>query len=164
MLSSCFMNMLYRSYELNLDTDYSQFYLVDGDRELSQSFWLDEEDFFSRIDSSNGVVVIRTERSGVLKVIVDVVDKKPDLGNQDSYDHIVECSIEIKSGNLMIKDCPDFQTIEDIKLPSGYYRVRICSANLSTVDSDYSGDDYYRLVLWKEEQMSEKNVVKQYMD
>lgn len=158
------MNMLYRSYELNLDTDYSQFYLVDGDRELSQSFWLNEEDFFLRIDSSNGVVVIRTERSGVLKVIVDVVDKKPDLGNQDSYDHIVECSLEIKSGNLKIKDCPDFQTIKDIKLPSGYYRVRICSANLSTVDSDFSGDDYYRLMLWKEEQMSEKNVVKQYLD
>lgn len=158
------MNMLYRSYELNLDTDYSQFYLVDGDRELSQSFWLDEEDFFLRIDSSNGVVVIRTERSGVLKVIVDVVDKKPDLENQDSYDHIVECSLEIKSGNLMIKDCPDFQTIKDIKLPSGYYRVRICSANLSTVDSDFSGDDFYRLMLWKEEQMSEKKVVKQYLD
>ncbi len=62
------MNMLYRSYELNLDTDYYQFYLVDGDRGLSQSFWLDEEDFFSRIDSSNGIIVVRTERSGVLKV------------------------------------------------------------------------------------------------
>lgn len=158
------MNMLYRSYELNLDTDYSQFYLVDGDRDLSQSFWLDEEDFFSRIDSSRGIIGIRTERSGGLKVIVDVVEKKTQLENQDSYDHIVECSIEITSGHLMIKDCPHFQTIKDIKLPSGYYRVRICSANLSTVDSDYSGDDYYRLVLWKEEQMSEKKVVKQYID
>ena len=164
MLNSCFMNMLYRSYELNLDTDYSQFYLVDGDRGLSQSLWLDEEDFFSRIDSSNGIIVVRTERSGVLRVIVDVVDKKPELQNQDSYDHIVECSIEITSGHFMIKDCPDFQTVKDMKLPSGYYRVRICSANLSTVDSDYSGNDYYTLVLWKEEKMSEKTVVKQYID
>ena len=43
------MNMLYRSNELNLDTDYYQFFLVDGDRGLSQSFWLVEEDFFQEL-------------------------------------------------------------------------------------------------------------------
>lgn len=159
------MNMLYRSYEFDLETDHSQFYLVDGDDLFSShEFWYDEEDYVSRIDPSNGAIGIRTERSGLMKVIVDVVDKKPELENQDSYEHIVECSLEIESGHLKINDYPDFQTIKDIKLPSGYYRVRFCSANLSTVDSDYSGDDYYRLVLWKEEQMSERKVVKQYVD
>lgn len=159
------MNMLYRSYELDLDTDYSQFYLVDGDDLYSsEQFWYDEEDFISRIDPSSGIIGILTERCGLMKVTVDVVDKKPELENQDSYDHIVECSLEIKSGHLKIKDCPNFQTIKDIKLPLGYYRVRFYSANFSTVDSDYSGDDYYKLVLWKEEQMSEKKVVKQYED
>lgn len=159
------MNRLYRNFELSIDTDYSQFYLVDGDNgDLSSSFWVDEEDFVSRVDVSTGIIGVRTERSGVLKVIVDVVDKKPELENQDFYDHIVECSIEIASGHLMIRDCPHFQLAMDIKLPLGYYRVRIYSADLLTVDSDYSGDDYYRLVLWKEEKMSEKTVVKQYID
>jgi len=165
MLNSCFMNKLYRSYELNLDTDYSQFYLVDGDNlYLSQNFWLNDEDYFSRIDSSKGIISIRTERSGVLKITVEIVDKKPELENQDVYDHIVECSIEIATGNLKIKDCPHFQTAKDIKLTPGCYRVRVYSANLSTVMSDYSGNDYYRILLWKEDNMSAKTVVKQYLD
>jgi hypothetical protein len=165
MLSSSMVSKFQNKIEFWLNTDYAQFYLVDGNEaEISNSLWTDEEDFNSRIEVSGGVMGIRTERSGKLKVIVEVFDKKPDFESPNEYDHIVECSIEIKSGHLMIKNCPDFELVKDIRLPVGLYRIRVSSANFSTVDSDYSGEDYYRLSIWKESETSIKTVVKQYTD
>jgi hypothetical protein len=165
MLSSSMVNKMQNNMEFWLNTDYAQFYLVDGNEaEIANSLWLDEEDFNSRIEVSGGVMGIRTERSGKIKVIVEVFDKKPDFESPNEYDHIVECSIEIKSGHLMIKNCPDFELVKDIRLPVGLYRIRVSSANFSTVDSDYSGEDFYRLSIWKESETSIKTVVKQYTD
>lgn len=159
------MNKLQSNIEFWIETDYSQFYLVDGkDSEISHSFWIDEKDFDSRIEVSGGIMGIRTERSGKLKVIVEVFDKKPIFESQNAYDHIVEDSFEVKSGHLMVKNCPDFELVKDLKLPIGYYRVRVSTANLSSVDSDYSGEDYYRLTIWKESEMTKKIVIKQYVD
>lgn len=164
MFSSSMINKLQNTLDLWVDTDYAQFYLVDGDKsEISKSLWIDEQDFNARAEVIGGIMAIRTERSGKIKVIVDVLDKKQDFKSKDEYDHIVECSLEIKSGHLKIKNCPDFELVKDIKLPVGYYRVRVSSANLSTVDSDYSGQDYYRLTIWKESELSVKTVVKQYV-
>lgn len=165
MLSSSMVSKLQNKIEFWLNTDYDQFYLVDGNEtEIANSLWINEDDFNSRIEVSGSVMGIRTERSGKVKVIVEVFDKKPDFESQDEYDHIVECSFEIKSGHLMIKNCPDFELVKDIILPEGIYRIRVSSANLSTVASHYSGVDYYRLSIWNEKVMSAKSVLKQYTE
>jgi hypothetical protein len=89
----------------------------------------------------------------------------PPVNEDPNADHIVEATIEIKSGTLEIQDCPLSSVIQTVALENGSYRVRASSYNL---DEAYQGVDdqmpidRYRIEIWKES-FSANKVLKQWI-
>ncbi|MCW3162852.1 hypothetical protein [Chryseobacterium oryctis] len=150
-------------------TQYRQFYIEDkDDNEKGNAglpdFW-SEEAFNSRLAMVNGVIGVGTESYGNIKGEIEVLEKPNTNIDYTKYDHVVEGGINISSGELQIKDCPNANLELSLKIDPGKYRVRIYSSNLDSV-KDYdlpndTDDDYYRIELWKSDDM-ERRVLKQY--
>lgn len=155
--------------EFKFHTEYNQFYLEDqgvtGDTE-SMDFW-NEEAFKERMALMNGIIGVGTQSYGNIKGEIEVLEK-PNLDiDYSKYDHVVEGGINIQSGELQILDCPNNNLELSIKVASGKYKVRIYSFNLTSVkERDLTNDtdnDYYRIELWRSDDMNRK-VLKQFQE
>jgi len=150
-------------YDLKFFTQYSQFYILDSGT-IGES---DEEEFWSnqalndRLALEDGIMGITVEND-LTSVIGELeILKEPNPNPNLSADHIVEGSLEIKSGLLEIQDCPTSTVIHSIPMDNHHYRVRVYSFNLNNL---YEGDepkDRYRIEIWKEES-SPREVLKQW--
>lgn len=148
-------------YKLNFYTQYSQFYLTsDNGKSLIVGNDWDEEAYKDRLISLNNVLTVITECYGNVKGELIILEKPVEDIDFDKYDHIVEAGIEIKSGELQILDCPNSSVELDIKVVPGNYRVRVYSSNLASVVDD-DGDDYYKIEMWKSDNMK-REVFKRY--
>lgn len=87
-------------------------------------------------------------------------DREKELIDFDLYDHIVEGGIEIKSGTIQILDCPSSEIQLELSVKPGFYRTRIYSINLASVDGD-EGEDFYKIEIWPDLEMDRK-VLKRY--
>ena len=154
-------------YNLNFFTQYGQFYVVDKgtDGETDDlEFWSDAA-LHERLACENGILGISIENDyctvmGDLEIL-----NSPPVNEDPNADHIVEASIQIKSGTLEIQDCPLSSVIQTVALENGSYRVRVSSYNL---DEAYQGVDdqmpidKYRIEIWKES-FSANKVLKQWI-
>ena len=150
-------------YPLNFYTSYNQFYLYDkgsAGATDSDNFWT-QEAFEERLAIEEGTIGVGTECYGPVKgeLVIQTssnTDFAPDL-----YDHIVEGSIEIKSGVLQVLECPSSSIELEVAVKPGSYRVRVYSSNLQSVDGD-EGDDFYLIELWPDS-YDKRKVLKQYL-
>lgn len=150
-------------------TEYRQFYIEDksdqgkGNTGLNE-FW-SEEAFNSRLAMTDGIIGVGTESYGNIKGEIEILEKPNTNIEYEKYDHIVEGGLNIKSDELQILNCPDSNLELSMKIVSGKYKVRIYSSSLDSVkDNDLASDtddDYYRIELWKSDDMKRK-VLKQY--
>jgi hypothetical protein len=151
-------------YKLDFHTDYNQFYLFDkGSPGQTDSFDFWTKDAFDgRLAVEKGVLGIGTQTRGHIRGELFILDSEKHKADCIKFDHVVEGSIEIKSGILQILDCPN-STIElEITLNPGTYRVRIYSANLRVADGDeVEGTDRYEIDIWPALYTSRK-VIKQF--
>lgn len=132
---------------LDLYADYNQFYLGDASFQADTAapdFW--SADAFARklAISPPGLIGVGTVRYDTVPVVVEV-HSTPPMEKQGQWDHVVEASLELPSGRLVIDGCTSYrpETSPHIELSPGTYRVRICYAGQDTVD-----EDWYRVVLW----------------
>jgi hypothetical protein len=149
-------------HKLDFYTQHSQFYICDSHSSLktdAHEFWTDEA-YESRLAVEEGVLGVGTECYGPVKGELEILKEENRSVKTDSFDHIVEGRLEIKSGRLRILDCPNASIALDIPLADGIYRVRIYSSNLASVNGD-EGDDFYRVEIWKGTGPL-RNVVKKY--
>lgn len=89
----------------------------------------------------------------------------PPVNEDPNADHIVEASIQIKSGILEIQNCPLSTVIHTVALENGNYRVRVSSYNLDEAHQgidDQIPIDRYRIEIWKES-FSARRVLKQWI-
>lgn len=105
-------------------------------------------------------MAVSTESYGLINGEIEILDTSNTNIDYHKYDHIVEGGISIRSGELQILECPSSHIELSLKVEPGNYRVRIYSSNLASVVND-DGDDYYRIELWKSDEMKGK-VLKQY--
>ena len=151
------------NHKLNFYTQYSQFYITDklcNADTGSSNFW-NENAFNDRLACANCGLGIGTECYGNVKGELIVLEKPVAEIDYSKYDHIVEAGIEVKSGDLQVLDCPNSAVELEIKVKPGNYRVRVYSSNLASVIDD-DGDDFYKIEIWKSEDM-ERKVLKQYV-
>ena len=96
-----------------------------------------------------GIVCILTGRAMTVPVDVEILAEAP-APNFDGWDRIVEASLDLPSGCLVIHGPTDyFPTAPRISLAPGTYRVRAYFGGLGTVSADgLEGADHYRMVLW----------------
>jgi hypothetical protein len=136
-------------YQLTLFADYHQFYIQDEnvDGNLSDA-WTDEA-VERLLAVAPGTVRIGTVRNVDLPVTIAVLEREPAL-DADKFDQVVECSIVVESGAIVVAGCTDyFPGAARIKIPSGPYRVRASFEGLKSVSANgLEGNDHYHLQLW----------------
>ncbi|MEQ8470516.1 MAG: hypothetical protein RIC35_04990 [Marinoscillum sp.] len=144
-------------HNLSFYTAYNQFYIRDKDSNGdtgSPTFW-SQEAFKDRLAEGDGLLGVSTESYGFINGYLYLLEKPKDLTELDVFDHVVEASVQIKSGVLQIIDCPNSSVELEIKLSPGVYRVRIYSLGLGT-DEDDEGDDSYIIELWPDSKQNRK--------
>lgn len=149
---------------LNFDfyTQYNQFYICDKDspgQTDSADFWTDAS-FNDRLAKELGVLGVGTECYGPVKGEIVFLDKKNEDFDIELYDHIVEAGLQIQSGTIQILDCPNSSIELEINIAPDFYKFRIYSSNLDSVEGD-EGDDFYRIEFWKDLNLDRK-VLKRY--
>jgi hypothetical protein len=129
--------------------DYFQFYLQDEEAVggLSEAWTTTAHKRMLGIDS--GTIVVGTVRNMTVPVDVEVLERIP-RQSLDSWDHVVDCAIEVASGKLVIAGCTDyFPEAARISIAPGTYRVRVYYGRLGSIGEDrLKGDDRYHITLW----------------
>lgn len=142
--------MLLQEESFELFADYFQFYLQDESAEpYGGDAWTDEA-FDRHLAIAPGAIVVGTVRNMMVPVSIEVHSSKPET-DANSWDHIVECSIQVDSGKIVVAGCTDyFPDARRIGLDPGCYRARVLYGALDSVDgTGLEGDDRYCLQLWK---------------
>lgn len=141
-------NVMDGPVEVSVSADHHQFYLEDGAFRGDTSLLWDEETSNDRLDVLPGLIAVGTARyGGDIPVVIEVVSTRPADLALDHWDHVVECSIEVRSGRLALTS-PDDTGRHRITLPGGTYGALMYYGGLDTVIGDYEGSDHYRIVLW----------------
>jgi len=137
------------AWEFKLFADYFQFYLQDepADGDLSDSWFPEAVDRMLAI--APGTIGVMTARDADVPVVIELCSLPP-VDDFDGWDQINECSIEIKSGKMVVAGCTEFfPDAARIDINPGHYRVRIYYAGLDQLSKDgLDGEDRYRIALW----------------
>jgi len=107
------------------------------------------------------MVGIMTIRNTIVPVTIRHLDSYPNKVVQSEWDQIVECSINIRSGALVVFGNEYFPEAPRINLDPGKYGLQICWGNLDSISSDgLEGDDRYQVSLWKSDEPLDIRFVK----
>jgi hypothetical protein len=138
-----------KSFDLSLFADYFQFYIQDeaATGDLSQAW--SEETTSRMLAIAPGVIGVGTVRNMDVPVRVEIHESEPDTDSSE-WDHIVEASLNVTSGRVVIAGCTDFfPDAMRIEIPPSTYRARVSYGALNTLSEDgLSGSDHYRMQLW----------------
>ncbi|MDZ4833227.1 MAG: hypothetical protein SGJ27_05435 [Candidatus Melainabacteria bacterium] len=139
------------SYQLNLFADNFQFYLQDEDAngDLSNSWTPAAADNLLAI--APGAIGVGTVRNMTVPVTVEIREDRPE--ERELWDKVNECSIDIKSGKLVIAGSTDYlPEAQRITVSPGKYTAQIFYGNLGSVSEDgYDGEDHYKVILWPQD-------------
>jgi len=139
-----------QSHNLELFADYFQFYLQDEVADGNLSGAWSPEAVKRMFAVSEGIVGIGTVRNTDVPVLLEFLDSEP-VADFERFDHIVEGSLTIKSGPLVVAGCTDFfPDAKRFDLDPGTYKVRLSSSGLSSLSEDgLDGQDHYLVQLWQ---------------
>lgn len=140
--------MLIQQNTQTLYASHHQFYVEDGKHPGDTgdpSFWTPEA---SRdgLAETDGTLGIGTASYAHVRVCTEIHDAEPPL-DLEFWDHVVEASLNLKSGTLRVIGCLD-ETGVEFALPPGDYRVRCGSANLAGAADSGEGADWYQVQVW----------------
>lgn len=127
--------------------DYHQFYVWDSGVNPEAPEDYTDEDVSRMVKVAKNVVVVQPVRDLDVPVELELCPSDPGC-ELATWDHVVECSVEIPSGKLQVHECTG-GAVFDAAIAPGNYRVRVLFAGLGTLSYDgVDGDDRYRVVLW----------------
>ncbi len=139
-----------RRLDLELFADYFQFYVQDEPANGDLSDAWNSETEARLLAVAPGVVGVGTVRNMAVPVTIEILSSEP-TSDFDTPDHVVECSLLVKSGRIVAAGCTDyFPDATRIEVPSGMYRVRVSYSGLTPRSTDgLEGYDRYLLQLWQ---------------
>jgi hypothetical protein len=141
--------------ELRLFADYFQVHVMDENAEDDLSEAWTEEAVADAIAVAEQTLGIGTDVNMHVAVTVELLDSRPG-DDQDTFDHVVEASIEVPSGRIAILGCTDYlPDAARLDVPVGFVRIRASRSNLAKVcqpgEDGYDGLDtmeQVRLQIW----------------
>jgi hypothetical protein len=148
----------------NVFADYFMIDLLD-DGIHSTFTTVDEEDLSDRVIVSDGAVTIMTARNMSVPLLLEIGASPPGeavYSEIETWDHVVDCSIQINSGRLVIFGNQYYPDCPRVSVEPGTYEVRIFHGGLTTLSEDeLDGNDVYRVVLTPGQPI-EKKVIKRF--
>lgn len=140
---------------MELFADYHQIHLFDdGSTADLGGTWTDQATF-DRLAVAGDAMAVGTSVNVNVAVTVDVLAAAPPDDHPD-FDHVVEASLLIRSGRLVIMGCTDYEPdAARFAVPAGEVRIRAASSNLAEaerlgIDSDETPEttERLRLQIW----------------
>jgi hypothetical protein len=149
--------MTKEKYQLKFFTEYYQFYLSDKDSKSqtdSDNFWTPQASA-DRMAVETGLLGISVGKYAEIDVEINILETQNNERDFDEFEHIVEASIDVPSGVLLVKDCTGFEVQLALQLAPQTYAVRCYSAKLSSIENDV-GDDFYVIEIWASDKIGRK--------
>ena len=140
------------SYEFEIFADYYQIYLQDESAEGNLFTSWNKEAIDNLFAIAPGIIGIGTVRNSDVPLKVIITKSRPLHDNFVDWDHIIEVSMQIPSGKIIIASPSDYlPDAARILVEPGTYRARIYYGKLESISEDgLEGDDHYQVVLWPE--------------
>jgi hypothetical protein len=75
-------------------------------------------------------VAVGTVVNVFVQVAVEISDQPP-MNDGSNFDHVVEGSVEVRSGRLVVMGCTDYEPdAVRFAVPAGWLRIRVAKSNL----------------------------------
>jgi hypothetical protein len=119
---------------LELFADYHQVHLFDDGSvtDLGEA-WTDQA-VLDRLAVAGDAMAVGTSVNVNVAVTVEVLDAPPEDDHAD-FDHVVEGSLLVRSGRLVVMGCTDYEPdAARFPVPAGEIRVRAASSNLAEAE------------------------------
>ena len=149
-----------RLYRFEVSAEFNQFYLKD---ELAKGVvdW-NEDECWNNFASDDGLISVGTNCDRIVPVEVYILNSEPPLDLRP-WDHLVECTIAVPSGCLLVGGCfDDCETAGRIELNRGTYIARLCYGNQYCDDHECCAD-YYVIKIWQSNDQTSR-VIKRRID
>ncbi|MFI5613953.1 hypothetical protein [Amycolatopsis sp. NPDC051903] len=127
--------------ELKLFADYHQIHVFDEGSVADLGEVWTEEAMANQLAVTGDAVAVGTVVNVFVRVAVEVLHEAP-ADDSTAFDHVVEGSLEVRSGRLVVMGCTDFELdAARFAVPAGSLRVRVAKSNLGVasrwgIDSD----------------------------
>ena len=137
------------NHRYTIFADYFQIYVVDeAMARYHDDMWTETAYIEERVAVAPGMIGISIVRNMDVPVEIEVRESEPSDPFQE-WDQVVDCSLEIKDGNLAVGGPGLDDEVPRIAIKPGTYRARIFFSGLDTLSPDgLDGNDRYRIVLW----------------
>ncbi|GGY04498.1 hypothetical protein [Streptomyces hiroshimensis] len=140
---------------LRLFADYFQIHLLDDESDGDLSDVWNEQTVSDGLGVTEEALAIGTAVNVYVAVSVHVLAAQPD-DDSDDFDHVVEASLNLASGRLVVLGCTDyFPDAARFDMPAGWIRIRASRRNLAAavhadIDSDNAPEttEQVRLQAW----------------
>ncbi|MEU1466461.1 hypothetical protein ABZ467_38970 [Streptomyces sp. NPDC005727] len=141
--------------ELTLFADYFQIHVADADSDGDLSDAWTDQAVSDHLAVAQDALGIGTVVNVNVSVTVIVLPQEPS-DDSSEFDHVVEASLDVSSGRLVVLSCTDYAPdAATFKVASGWNRVRVSRGNLARaaqadVDSDESPEttEKIRIQVW----------------
>ncbi|MET9952410.1 hypothetical protein ABZ135_12800 [Streptomyces sp. NPDC006339] len=139
--------------DLELFADYFQIHVLDGESEGDLSDVWTEQTVSDGLGVTEDALAIGTAVNVTVAVSVDVLAEQP-VDDSDDFDHVVEASLNLTSGRLVVLGCTDyFPDAAQFEMPVGWTRIRASRRNLAAAvrsESDRTPEaiEQVRLQAW----------------
>ncbi|MFJ3661911.1 hypothetical protein ACIPPM_15765 [Streptomyces sp. NPDC090119] len=127
---------------IRLFADYCQIHILDESSEGELAERWTNEALTDRLVAVRDILGIRTEVDVDVQVEISSTSGRPSL-DMDPYDHVVEASVEIPSGRMVVMGCSDYlPDATRVEVEPGWVRIRVQKSNLANaVAADLESDE-----------------------
>ncbi|MFE9797191.1 hypothetical protein ACFYRL_36390 [Streptomyces goshikiensis] len=116
---------------LELFADYFQIHILDEDSDADFSDVWTQQTVEDGLGVADGGLAIGTDVNFTVAVAVHLLADRPD-DDSDDFDHVVEASLSLPSGRLVVLGCTDdVDTAARFDMPSGWIRIRASRRGLA---------------------------------
>ncbi|WP_244306283.1 hypothetical protein, partial [Streptomyces virginiae] len=117
---------------LELFADYFQIHILDEDSDADFSDVWTEQTVSDGLGVTEGGLAIGTDVNFTVAVAVHLLTFQPD-DDSDDFDHVVEASLNLTSGRLVVLGCTDdIDAAARFDMPTGWTRIRASRRGLAT--------------------------------
>jgi hypothetical protein len=140
---------------LRLFADYHQIHLFDEGSEADVADAWTDEAVADNVAVAADAIAVGTVVNVFVAVTVEVLDRAP-ADDSGDFDHVVEGSLEVRSGRLVVMGCTEYEPdAARFAVPVGWLRMRASRSNLDVAarldldsDEDPATTERVRVQVW----------------